>query len=30
MVWEHELYNDMEYYASTEFLHTFEGEVLKY
>lgn len=27
MVWEHEIYNDMEYIASTEFLHTFEGEV---
>lgn len=26
MVWEHELYNDMEYNAATEFLHTFEGE----
>lgn len=26
MVWEHELYNDMEYCAATEFLHTFEGE----
>lgn len=27
MVWEHEIYNDMEYNASTEFLHCFEGEV---
>lgn len=29
MVWEQELYNDMEYLASTDFLHTFEGEVIK-
>lgn len=27
MVWEHEIYNDLEYNASTDFLHTFEGEV---
>lgn len=26
MLWEQELYNDMEYFASTEFLHTFEGD----
>lgn len=26
MLWEHEIYNDMEYNASTDFLHTFEGE----
>lgn len=27
LIWEQELYNDMEYIVSTEFLHTFEGEV---
>lgn len=26
LVWEHEIYNGMEYIASTDFLHTFEGE----
>lgn len=30
MIWEQEIYNDMEYNASTEFLHTFEGEVKAY
>jgi hypothetical protein len=27
MVWEQEMYKNMEYQQSTEFLHIFEGEV---
>lgn len=29
LIWEHEVYNDMDYIVSTEFLHTFEGEVIE-
>lgn len=27
MIWEHEMYNDMDYMATMPYLHTFEGEV---
>lgn len=28
MIWEQEMYRDMEYNESTKFLHIFEGEVI--
>lgn len=27
LLWEHEIYNDIQYLATTSFLHTFEAEV---